>query len=119
MIVLEIRTVVLHQVHCLLAGHPIRIQLDNATAVPYVSHLAGYDSDVAREKSIDYTTKIYAVSIREMEGTKPHQQIKEASVEERFRYQCNLPKSGDNFGVCEYFDPCSSLILMIMQFLRR
>ncbi|CAJ0947911.1 unnamed protein product, partial [Ranitomeya imitator] len=39
-IVLEIRTVVLHQVHCLLAGHPIRIQLDNATAVPYVSHLA-------------------------------------------------------------------------------
>ncbi|MEE6474307.1 hypothetical protein FKM82_010342 [Ascaphus truei] len=43
----------------------------------------GYDSDVAREKSIDYTTKIYAVSIREMEGTKPHQQLKEASVEER------------------------------------
>ncbi|CAJ0922209.1 unnamed protein product [Ranitomeya imitator] len=40
-IVLEIRTVVLQQVHCLLAGHPIRIQLDNATAVPYVSHLAG------------------------------------------------------------------------------
>ncbi|CAJ0951403.1 unnamed protein product [Ranitomeya imitator] len=40
-IVLEIRTVVLHQVHCLLAGHPIRIQLDNVTTVPYVSHLAG------------------------------------------------------------------------------
>ncbi|CAJ0920093.1 unnamed protein product [Ranitomeya imitator] len=36
----QIRTVVFHQVHCLLAGHPIRIQLDNATAVPYVSHLA-------------------------------------------------------------------------------
>lgn len=44
----------------------------------------GYDSDVAREKAIDYTTKIYAVSIREMEGTKPHHQIKEASVEERY-----------------------------------
>ncbi|NWT45361.1 EMAL6 protein, partial [Chroicocephalus maculipennis] len=43
----------------------------------------GYDSDVAREKAIDYTTKIYAVSIREMEGTKPHQQLKEVSVEER------------------------------------
>uniref|UniRef100_A0A8D1EVV9 EMAP like 6 n=1 Tax=Sus scrofa TaxID=9823 RepID=A0A8D1EVV9_PIG len=43
----------------------------------------GYDSDVAREKAIDYTTKIYAVSIREMEGTKPHQQMKEVSVEER------------------------------------
>ncbi|XP_069350552.1 echinoderm microtubule-associated protein-like 6 isoform X1 [Eulemur rufifrons] len=44
----------------------------------------GYDSDVAREKAIDYTTKIYAVSIREMEGTKPHQQLKEISVEERY-----------------------------------
>ncbi|XP_030877785.1 echinoderm microtubule-associated protein-like 6, partial [Leptonychotes weddellii] len=44
----------------------------------------GYDSDVAREKAIDYTTKIYAVSIREMEGTKPHQQLKEVSVEERY-----------------------------------
>ncbi|KAK1171259.1 echinoderm microtubule-associated protein-like 6 isoform X3 [Acipenser oxyrinchus oxyrinchus] len=43
----------------------------------------GYDSDVAREKSIDYTIKIYAVSIREMTGTKPHQQQKEVSVEER------------------------------------
>ncbi|MGH0154729.1 UNVERIFIED_CONTAM: hypothetical protein FKN15_028429 [Acipenser sinensis] len=43
----------------------------------------GYDSDVAREKSIDYTSKIYAVSIREMTGTKPHQQQKEVSVEER------------------------------------
>ncbi|XP_048374588.1 echinoderm microtubule-associated protein-like 6 isoform X9 [Sphaerodactylus townsendi] len=43
----------------------------------------GYDSDVAREKAIDYTTKIYVVSIREMEGTKPHQQLKEVSVEER------------------------------------
>ncbi|KAK9412191.1 echinoderm microtubule-associated protein-like 6 [Crotalus adamanteus] len=43
----------------------------------------GYDSDVAREKAIDYTTKICAVSIREMEGTKPHQQLKEVSVEER------------------------------------
>ncbi|XP_030627441.1 echinoderm microtubule-associated protein-like 6 isoform X2 [Chanos chanos] len=43
----------------------------------------GYDSDVAREKSIDYTTKIYALSIREMSGTKPHQQQKEASAEER------------------------------------
>uniref|UniRef100_H3AR31 EMAP like 6 n=1 Tax=Latimeria chalumnae TaxID=7897 RepID=H3AR31_LATCH len=43
----------------------------------------GYDSDVAREKSIDYTTKIYAVSIREMTGTKPHQQLKEVSTEER------------------------------------
>lgn len=44
----------------------------------------GYDSDVAREKSIDYTTKIYAVSIRDMCGIKPHQQLKEVSAEERY-----------------------------------
>ncbi|XP_028844275.1 echinoderm microtubule-associated protein-like 6 isoform X1 [Denticeps clupeoides] len=43
----------------------------------------GYDSDVAKEKSIDYTTKIYALSIRHMCGTKPHQQQKEVSAEER------------------------------------
>ena len=39
---------------------------------------------MAREKSIDYTTKIYAVSIREMCGIKPHQQLKEVSAEERY-----------------------------------
>ncbi|XP_029927079.1 echinoderm microtubule-associated protein-like 6 isoform X2 [Myripristis murdjan] len=43
----------------------------------------GYDSDVAREKTVDYTTKMLAVSIREMRGTKPHQQLKELSAEER------------------------------------
>lgn len=58
---------------------------------PSLSVVRGYDSDVAREKAIDYTTKIYAVSIREMEGTKPHQQMKEVSVEERYgiaRFVC-------------------------------
>lgn len=30
----------------------------------------GYDSDVVREKVIDYIIKIYVVSIREMEGIK-------------------------------------------------
>lgn len=54
------------------------------TLLPCLSVVWGYDSDVAREKAIDYTTKIYAVSIREMEGTKPHQQMKEVSVEERY-----------------------------------
>uniref|UniRef100_A0A8C1S5M0 EMAP like 6 n=1 Tax=Cyprinus carpio TaxID=7962 RepID=A0A8C1S5M0_CYPCA len=43
----------------------------------------GYDSDVAREKNMDYTTKIYAVSIRQMTGVKPHQQQKEIPVDER------------------------------------
>ncbi|XP_076879607.1 echinoderm microtubule-associated protein-like 6 isoform X2 [Brachyhypopomus gauderio] len=43
----------------------------------------GYDSDVAREKTMDYPTKIYAASIREMTGIKPHQQQKEILVDER------------------------------------
>lgn len=34
----------------------------------------GYDSDVEREKNIDYNTKIYVNPIREKEGTKPHLQ---------------------------------------------
>lgn len=46
----------------------------------------GYDSDVAREKTVDYITKMYAVSIREMRGTKPHQQLKELSAEERYAH---------------------------------
>uniref|UniRef100_A0A8C6S538 EMAP like 6 n=1 Tax=Neogobius melanostomus TaxID=47308 RepID=A0A8C6S538_9GOBI len=44
----------------------------------------GYDSDVAREKIVDYTTKMYAGSIREMRGTKPQHQLKELSAEERY-----------------------------------
>ena len=38
----------------------------------------GYDSDVEREKKIDYSTKIYASSVQEKEGVKPHlQQMEE------------------------------------------
>lgn len=44
---------------------------------------AGYDSDVAREKAVDYVTKICSASIRNMSGTKPHLQHKELPVEER------------------------------------
>ena len=33
---------------------------------------AGYDSDVARESGMDYSTKIYAVNMRETTGTKPN-----------------------------------------------
>ncbi|MEQ2312074.1 Echinoderm microtubule-associated protein-like 6 [Ameca splendens] len=43
----------------------------------------GYDSDVAREKMVDYVTKIYTVSIRNMSGTKPHLQHREIPLEER------------------------------------
>ena len=35
---------------------------------------AGYDSDVAREKNIDYAAKTYANPIRETKGVKPHEQ---------------------------------------------
>ncbi|KAG7492916.1 hypothetical protein MATL_G00019970 [Megalops atlanticus] len=42
----------------------------------------GYDSDVAREKSIDYISKIYVANIRQMTGTKPHHQQKEVLTEE-------------------------------------
>ncbi|CAJ0917682.1 unnamed protein product [Ranitomeya imitator] len=61
-IVLEIRTVVLQQVHCLLAGHPIRIQLDNAIAVPYVSHLAVHkmesDPPYSGRRELRHITKL-------------------------------------------------------------
>lgn len=45
---------------------------------------SGYDSDVAREKVVDYVTKIYSASIRNMSGTRPHLQHKELPVEERY-----------------------------------
>ena len=40
---------------------------------------SGYDSDVDREKKIDYTTKTYTTSLRETSGTKPQHQAKEES----------------------------------------
>ncbi|TNN30605.1 Echinoderm microtubule-associated protein-like 6 [Liparis tanakae] len=43
----------------------------------------GYDSDVAREKLVDYVTKMYSASIRNMSGTRPHLQLREPPVEER------------------------------------
>ena len=36
----------------------------------------GYDSDVEREKNMDYSQKIYVNPIREKEGVKPHLQEK-------------------------------------------
>ncbi|KAM7408259.1 hypothetical protein PAMA_002117 [Pampus argenteus] len=61
-------------------NHP---PVDSEESDDDVEEDGGYDSDVAREKTVDYTTKMYAVSIREMRGTKPHQQLKELSAEER------------------------------------
>ncbi len=37
-------------------------------------YLIGYDSDVAREKSIDYNTKTYANPIRQGVGARPREQ---------------------------------------------
>ena len=34
----------------------------------------GYDSDVAREKNMDYAAKTYANPIRATSGVKPHEQ---------------------------------------------
>ncbi len=45
---------------------------------------SGYDSDVAREKLVDYVTKIYSASIRNMSGTRPHLQHRELPVDERY-----------------------------------
>jgi len=36
--------------------------------------IEGYDSDVEREKSMDYQSKIYTKPIQEREGVKPHLQ---------------------------------------------
>ena len=45
---------------------------------------SGYDSDVEREKKIDYSSKIYTVSLRESSGTKPQHQ----TIEESRKYVC-------------------------------
>ena len=40
---------------------------------------SGYDSDVEREKKIDYSSKTYSSSLRETSGTKPqHQNVEES-----------------------------------------
>ncbi|KAM4599415.1 echinoderm microtubule-associated protein-like 6 isoform 3-T3 [Fundulus diaphanus] len=57
--------------------------VDSEESEDDVEEDGGYDSDVAREKTVDYVSKMYAVSIREMRGSKPHQQQKELSAEER------------------------------------
>ncbi|TDH01611.1 hypothetical protein EPR50_G00182120 [Perca flavescens] len=60
-----------------------RPTVDSEESEDDVEEDGGYDSDVAREKTVDYPTKMNAVSMRDMRGTKPHQQLKEVSNEER------------------------------------
>ncbi len=57
----------------------------------------GYDSDVAREKNMDYMSKTYANPIRATTGVKPHQQDYED--EDRYVSVC----SGDLHAV---LSPC-------------
>lgn len=44
----------------------------------------GYDSDVTRENEINYTIKALSANMRPMAGVKPHLQLKEPSVDERY-----------------------------------
>ena len=41
----------------------------------------GYDSDVQREKDIDYSSKTYSSPIRETDGVKPHLQPSKEDTE--------------------------------------
>lgn len=50
----------------------------------HVGLLLGYDSDVTRENEINYTIKALSTSTRAMAGVKPHLQLKEPSVDERY-----------------------------------
>lgn len=65
--------------YCRLCVSAVRKQPRHGLVV-----FSGYDSDVAREKAVDYVTKIYSASIRNMSGTRPHLQHKELPVEERY-----------------------------------
>ncbi|CDQ57563.1 unnamed protein product [Oncorhynchus mykiss] len=67
------------------SGHKESKAVDSEESDDDAEEDGGYDSDVAREKGTDYITKIYAVSIRAMVGTKPHQREKEVLVEERYQ----------------------------------
>ncbi|XP_005755867.1 echinoderm microtubule-associated protein-like 6 [Pundamilia nyererei] len=66
-----------------LPGHKESKAVDSEESDDDTEEDGGYDSDVAREKVVDYITKIYSASIRNMSGTKPHLQHKELPVEER------------------------------------
>lgn len=50
----------------------------------YCSLSSGYDSDVTRENEITYTIKALSANMRPMTGVKPHLQLKEPSVDERY-----------------------------------
>uniref|UniRef100_UPI003AAE605C echinoderm microtubule-associated protein-like 6 n=1 Tax=Centroberyx gerrardi TaxID=166262 RepID=UPI003AAE605C len=65
------------------AGHKESKAVDSEESDDDAEEDGGYDSDVAREKTVDYVTKIYSCSIRSMTGTRPHLQPREPPAEER------------------------------------
>lgn len=67
---------------------PLRVYpYDKFMPLLEISHVGfplGYDSDVTRENEINYTIKALSTSMRPMTGVKPHLQMKEPSVDERY-----------------------------------
>ncbi|XP_068177719.1 echinoderm microtubule-associated protein-like 6 isoform X2 [Antennarius striatus] len=64
-------------------GHKESRTLDSEESDDDTEEDGGYDSDVAREKTVDYVTKICSASIRSMMGTRPPQQHREPPPEDR------------------------------------
>lgn len=50
----------------------------------------GYDSDVDREKKIDYRSKIYADSLQRRDGLKPNQQVLNRNIQNGFTVSRNM-----------------------------
>ncbi|XP_029706344.1 echinoderm microtubule-associated protein-like 6 isoform X7 [Takifugu rubripes] len=65
------------------SGHKESKGVDSEESDEDTEEDGGYDSDVAREKVVDYVTKLYSASIRNMSGNRPHLQHRELTVEER------------------------------------
>lgn len=62
---------------------------------------SGYDSDVTRENEINYTIKALSTNMRPMTGVKPHLQLKEPSVDERYVFSLRLWYSDHNKAFCQ------------------
>lgn len=67
-----------------LGGCPLILVVNDIILTSLPCFPGGYDSDVDREKQLDYFSKTYSNPIREVgRGVKPHQQDEEKVVAER------------------------------------
>ena len=67
-----------------LGGCPLILVVNDIIVTSLPCFPGGYDSDVDREKQLDYCSKTYSNPIREVgRGVKPHQQEEEKVVAER------------------------------------